>query len=138
MSNTSNFFSVDSAALRADFDPEDFFFSAGMTWCGDTFETGYVFREQLDTVIGPLLSEHLRAVVNGDQQTVADPAVDLMRTNDIQVEIVAFTQAEFAEFQTAIRQAVATADWGYHDNDEWVTLGEAEPRGEFVVLAEFV
>ncbi len=138
MSNNSHFLAVNSELLRRSFDVDDFLSSDGLEWCGDTFETGYVFREQIDTVISPLLSPKLRAVLDGEAQTVADPSIDLLRQNEDGAEIIAFSPTEFAELRSAVKVALASSNWGTYDAYEWHAFAENETAADLYVLVEFV
>lgn len=145
MSNNSHFLAVDAAELsaevqRGDFDLEDLFSSPAVEWCGDTFETGYVFREQLDTVVAPLLDPAVRALVEGNRPTQVDHPALLAFADALEwgMEVTAFTPAEFATLRAAVARAVDEGDWGYHDNFDWAALATDSTTGDFYLLVEFV
>lgn len=139
MSNNAHFFAVDPDALRSNWDPEDFFPpTPGLSWCGDTFETGWAFRSQLDEIVGPFLSTHLRAVIDGSVETVTDPAVALLRSNEIQCEITPFTPAEFSELRRGVRGSLESGAWDGHNDLEWRAFAADETAAPLYVLVEFV
>lgn len=138
MSNNAHFLAVDSAALRSNWDPEEILFNDGLTWCGDSFGQSYSMWEQLDTIIAPFLGPGVRAVLAGEAETVVDPAVDVLRTNENGCEITPFSRVEFAELREGVRVAVERADWGPHPSDGWETFAADATDGDFFVLVDFV
>lgn len=145
MSNNSHFLAVDATALTAelqhgDFDLEDLFSSSGLSWCGVTFETGYVFREHLETFIEPRLSAPVRALIDGN----ADPRVShaalvaFAEAEEYGMEITPLSPGEFDELRDAVGRAVVEADWGPHDNQDWAVLAADRTSGDFYLLVEFV
>lgn len=135
MSDNSHIMAVrtDELVVSAD----DFLDSAGLEWCGDTFETGYVFREQIDTILAPLLRPELLAVLNGAANNVTDPSLAELRAASDAESILALTPTEYAALRAAVEQAVAHADWGYNDTYEWEQLLASDTTGDYFLIVEY-
>ncbi len=132
---------VDIAAFDAGggLNHEDFFDTPGLAWCGDTFETGYVFSEQITTLFAPMASPELSSILRRESVAFSHPIVDAFGTLDEEVELTPLTPAHYQELRAVVRQALDQADWGTDDTYEWdQLLTDEHTTGDFYLIAEFV
>lgn len=138
MSNNSHILAIrTSEMLSTPFDPETIFDSPGIEWVGETFETGYAFREQLDTIIGPFLAPEVIALLDEGAPEVSGPGWDLLNLVE-GVQLTGFTAERFAEFRAGVGRAIAEGDWGHYDAYEWERFVADPTAGDFYVVMEFI
>ncbi len=138
MSNNSHILAIRTdALLSTPLDPEEVFDSPGIEWVGDTFETGYAFRDQLDTIIGPFLSPEIIELLDGGVPEVSGPGWDLLNLVE-GVQLTGFTADRFAEFRAGVRHALAEGEWGPYDTYEWAIFDADPTTGDFYVVLEFI
>ena len=140
MSNNTHVLAITTNnMLSTMFDPETVFDSPGIEWVGDTFERGYVFREQLDMIIGPFLAPDMIQLFDegAPDAEVSGPAWDLLNLIE-GVQLTGLTTQRFDEFRAGVRRALTDADWSHYDTYEWETLAADTTVGDFYVVMEFV
>ena len=135
MSNNSHIMAVTVADFV--FDADNWIESPGLTWCGDSFETGYVFREQIDIVLAPRMTSELRAILHGEARAVTHPTLDQLVANEDGARVTALGAGEYAQFRTAVSSALVEADWSPHDTYEWDMFMADNATGDYYVIIEF-
>lgn len=101
------------------------------------FETGYAFREQLDTIIGPFLPPELIALLDEGAPEVSGPGWDLLNLVE-GVQLTGFTAERLAEFRDGVGRALAEGDWGHYDTYEWERFVADPTTGDFSAVMEFI